>query len=386
MVQRIGLVGCGVISDIYLTNAALFRDIIFTACADARPEAAEARAKAYGIQALTLDALYASPDVDIVLNLTNPEAHAAVSLKALRSGKHVYTEKPLATRIEDGRAIVEAAAARGLRVGSAPDTILGIGVQTARRMIDDGTVGMPISGVATIMSRGMEHWHPAPAYYFQPGGGPVLDMGPYYIGALVALLGPVARVTAVGRVGLAERVVTAEGPNAGQRIRPEVPTTIHAILEFEQGAQITLLASWDVWKHAHTPIEIHGETASIRVPDPNFFGGSVDLASDRDDWRANPTSGNRYGVANYPADKPVHANYRGLGLAEMANAIENGRPHRVNGEWAFHVLDVMLAILRSAEAGTAVAVDSRCERPEALGADEADALLADWSGDAFRRA
>ncbi|WP_062207559.1 Gfo/Idh/MocA family protein [Aureimonas sp. AU12] len=376
MVQRIGLVGCGVISDIYLTNAALFRDIAFTACADARPEAARARAETYGITALTLDDLYASPEVDIVLNLTNPEAHAAVSMQALESGKHVYTEKPLATRLEDGRAIVELAAAKGLRVGSAPDTILGIGLQTARRMIDDGTVGTPISGVATIMSRGMEHWHPAPAYYFQPGGGPVLDMGPYYIGALVALLGPVAKVTASGRIGLDERVVTAAGPNVGQRIRPEVPTTIHALLEFQSGTRIALLASWDVWKHGHTPIEIHGGTASLRVPDPNFFGGTVEIARDRDHWEATPTTGNFYGVPNYPAAKPIHANYRGLGLADMAAAIEAGRPHRANSDWAFHILDVMLAILRSAESERAVVVDSRCERPAALSVAEADALLA----------
>lgn len=375
MVQRIGLVGCGVISDIYLTNAALFRDIAFTACADARAEAAEARAATYGIRAMSLDALYASPDVDIVLNLTNPESHAAVSLAALEAGKHVYTEKPLATRLEDGRAIVELAREKGLRVGSAPDTILGIGLQTARRMIDDGTVGTPISGVATIMSRGMEHWHPAPAYYFQPGGGPVLDMGPYYVGALVALLGPVASVTAVGRVGLPERVVTAAGPNVGQRIRPEVPTTIHAILQFETGAQIALLASWDVWKHGQTPIEIHGETASIRVPDPNFFGGAVERAETRDEWQVTSTADNRFGVANYPAAKPLYANYRGLGLAEMAAAIEAGRPHRVNGEWAFHVLDVMLGILRSAETGERVPIASRCERPEALSVAEAEALL-----------
>ncbi|WP_279482419.1 Gfo/Idh/MocA family oxidoreductase [Aureimonas sp. SK2] len=375
MVQRIGLIGCGVISDIYLRNAALFRDIRFTACADMRAEAAEARAAQYGLRAMSPDELYASSEVDIVLNLTNPEAHAAVSLQALDAGKHVYTEKPLATSRADGEAIVAKAREKGLQVGSAPDTILGPGLQTCRRMIDDGTVGPVISGVATIMSRGMEHWHPAPAYYFQPGGGPVLDMGPYYIGALVTLLGPVAQVTAVGRVGLAERVVTAEGPNVGQRIRVEVPTTVHAVLGFESGAQVTLLASWDVWKHAHAPIELHGETASLRVPDPNFFGGRVERAVDRDSWTGADMADRFYGRANYPAAKPIHANYRGLGLAEMANAIEGAREPRVGGAWAFHILDVMLAILRSAEEGRGLAVASRCARPEALTDDEALSLL-----------
>ncbi len=375
MVQRIGLVGCGVISDIYLRNAALFRDIRFTACADMRGEAAEARAAQYGLKALSLNDLYASDEVDVVLNLTNPEAHAEVSLRALQSGKHVYTEKPLATSLEDGRAIVEASKSKGLQVGSAPDTILGPGLQSCRRLIDDGTVGPVISGVATIMSHGMEHWHPAPAYYFRPGGGPFLDMGPYYIGALVTLLGPVAKVTAVGRIGLRERVVTAEGPNVGQRIAVEVPTTVHAVLSFESGAQVTLLASWDVWKHAHLPIELHGETASLRVPDPNFFGGRIERAHDRDEWRTSETAERFFGRVNYPLAKPLHANYRGLGLAEMARAIETGRTCRVNGEWAFHILDVMLAILRSAEEERAVGIASRCERPEALSDEEALTLL-----------
>lgn len=386
MVQRIGLVGCGVISDIYLRNAALFEDIVFTACADARPEAARTRGQQYGLKALDLDALYASPEVDIVLNLTNPEAHAAVSLRALEAGKHVYTEKPLATRLGDGRAILDLAAANGLRVGSAPDTILGIGLQTARAMVDDGTLGRPISGVATIMSRGMEHWHPAPAYYFQPGGGPVLDMGPYYIGALVALLGPIRKVIASGGIGIAERVVTAAGPNLGSRITPEIPTTIHALLEFESGTRIALLASWDVWKHGHTPIEIHGENASIRVPDPNFFGGAVELATDREHWHATNTDGNFYGVPNYPFDKPVYANYRGLGLAEMASAIEAGRPHRANGEWAFHILDVMLSILQAVEEERAITVASRCERPEALTPEAASALLTEAKAGTLRQA
>jgi predicted dehydrogenase len=379
VVQRIGLVGSGYIADIYLRNAALFRDIRFTACADMRPEAAEARATQYGLAALSAQELYDSDEVDIVLNLTNPEAHAAVSLAALSSGKHVYTEKPLATTLEDGQAIVAAAANAGLRVGSAPDTVLGVGLQTARQLVDDGSLGLPISGVATVMSRGMEHWHPAPAYYFQPGGGPVLDMGPYYIGALTALLGPIEAVTASGRVGLPERVVTAAGPNLGQRIRPQVPTTVHAILRFQSGAQITLLASWDVWKHGQTPIEIHGEQASIRVPDPNFFAGTVEVATERELWRARETPPHPLTQPNFPLEKPIHANYRGLGLAEMAQAIEAGRAPRVGGEWAFHILDVMMAILRSVDEERTVEVASRCERPAAFPPEESRTLLAEGS-------
>ncbi|WP_152046302.1 Gfo/Idh/MocA family protein [Aureimonas psammosilenae] len=375
MVQRIGLVGCGVISGIYLHNASLFRDITFTACADMRPESAKARADEYGIRALTLDELYRSEEVDIVLNLTNPEAHAEVALKALEAGKHVYGEKPLATSLADGQAIMDLAARHGLRVGSAPDTILGPGIQTCRRLVEDGTLGHVMSGVASIMSRGMENWHPAPAYYFRAGGGPVLDMGPYYISTLVTLLGPVSKVTAGGRIGLAERVVTAEGPNVGQRIVPEVPTTIHAILTFASGAQVTLLASWDVWNHGHRPIELHGENASLRVPDPNFMDGPVEIATTREDWEKVDTGNSLYSVLNYPFAAPKYANYRGLGLADMASGIETGRPHRADGALAFHTLDVMLSILQAAEEERTVSIRSTCPTPAPLSLEEAVALL-----------
>ncbi|WP_062017395.1 Gfo/Idh/MocA family protein [Aureimonas sp. AU4] len=386
MVQRIGLVGCGVISDIYLTNAALFRDIRFTAVADARPEAAEARAKTYGLKALTLDELYESPDVDIVLNLTNPDAHAEVSLRALRAGKHVYGEKPLATTLEDGEAIMKLAEEKGLRVGSAPDTVLGAGTQTARRLMEDGTVGRTLSGVATIMSRGMEHWHPAPAFYFKPGGGPVLDMGPYYLSALVTLLGPIEQVVAMGQIGLAERTVTANGPNVGQVIPVTTPTTFHALLGFRSGAQVTLLASFDVWKHGMTPIELYGTGASIRVPDPNFFGGTIEIADNRDTWSPIEAGEERLTELNYPAASPRYANYRGLGLAEMAAAIEAGRPHRASGELALHVLEAMLGILQSAETGQPVRLRHDCRQPEALTPDDRRALLSNDQRDARRTA
>jgi predicted dehydrogenase len=386
MVQRIGLVGCGVISDIYLTNAALFRDIRFTAVADARPEAAEARAQTYGLKALSLDELYESPDVDIVLNLTNPDAHAEVSLRALRAGKHVYGEKPLATTLEDGEAIMRLADEKGLRVGTAPDTVLGAGTQTARRLMEDGTVGRTLSGVATIMSRGMEHWHPAPAFYFKPGGGPVLDMGPYYLSALVTLLGPIDQVIAMGQIGLPERTVTAEGPNVGQVIPVTTPTTFHALLGFRSGAQVTLLASFDVWKHGMTPIELYGTGASIRVPDPNFFGGTIEIADNRETWNPVEAGDERMTVLNYPPAAPRYANYRGLGLAEMAAAIEAGRPHRASGELGLHVLEAMLGILRSAETGEVVRLRHDCRQPAAFTPDERRALLSDGERSARRTA
>lgn len=376
MVQRVGVIGCGVISDIYLRNAPLFKDFSIIACADMRPEAAQAKAKEYGIRAMSLDDIYASDEIDIVLNLTNPEAHATVLLRALEAGKHVYTEKPLATSLSDGQRILDFARAGHRYVGCAPDTVLGAGVQTARECLMDDTVGEVMSGVATIMSRGMEDWHPNPAFYFQQGGGPVLDMGPYYIATLVTLLGPVSRVNASGRIGLSERVVTAEGPHQHSRIAVEVPTTIHANLTFASGAQIAFLLSWDVCRHGHTPIELHGENASLRVPDPNFFGGELAIASRGEDWKSVDMQDKAFGLPNDPSDAPVHANYRGLGLADMAAAIEAGRPPRTNVEMAHHTLDVMLGILRAVEEDHSVVIQSSCEKPDALSDEDARALMA----------
>ena len=230
--------------------------------------------------------LLKSDDVDIVLNLTIPEAHAEVSLQALEAGKHVYSEKPLATTVADGVAIVAAAKARGLRVGAAPDTVLGAGVQEARALIDAGAIGKPLTGLAAVMSHGMEHWHPNPGFFFRPGAGPVFDMGPYYLSALVTLLGPVASVQATGQIGFEERIVTTpSSPVRGQSIKVETLTNVHALLDFASGAHVTFLASWDVWKHGMPPIELHGQKASLRLPDPNWFGGDLLIAGQDEDWR-----------------------------------------------------------------------------------------------------
>jgi predicted dehydrogenase len=290
---RVGVVGCGNISDIYLKNAPRFHDIVVTACADLGPEAAKRQAERYAIDALSVEDLLKSDDVDIVLNLTIPEAHAEVSLKALEAGKHVYSEKPLATAVADGAAIMAAAQAKGLRVGAAPDTVLGASVREARALIDGGAIGKPLSGLAAVMSHGMERWLPNPGFFFRPGAGPVFDMGPYYLSALVTLLGPVASVLATGQIGFAERVVTTPGsPAMGQSIKVETLTNVHALLDFASGAHVTFLASWDVWKHSIPPIELHGQKASLRLPDPNWFGGDLLIAGRDEDWRTIRTDGN----------------------------------------------------------------------------------------------
>ncbi len=374
--MRIGLVGCGNISDIYLQNGPRFRDIVFTACADLSADAANRQAERYAIDGRGVNDLLKSDDVDIVLNLTIPEAHAEVSLQAIEAGKHVFSEKPLATAVADGAAIVAAAEARGLRLGAAPDTVLGAGVQEARALIDAGAIGKPLTGLAAVMSHGMEHWHPNPGFFFRPGAGPVFDMGPYYLSALVTLLGPVASVQAAGQIGFAERTVTTPGSSMhGQSIKVETLTNVHALLDFASGAHVTFLASWDVWKHGVPPIELHGQKASLRLPDPNWFGGDLLIAGKSEDWRTIRTDGKTFGVKNWPTGAPKIANDRGLGLAEMARAIVEQRPHRANGSIALHVLAVMAGILEAAAECRRVAISPACEQPDPLREADAKGLL-----------
>ena len=386
MTLRAGLVGCGFISDIYLTNLAKFRDVAVVACADRAPEAAARQAARYGLDPRPVAELLRADDIDLVLNLTTPDAHAEVSLAAIEAGKSVYSEKPLAARFADGERIVAAAKAKGVAVGAAPDTVLGPGYQEARALIDSGAIGRPLSALAAVMSHGYEHWHPSPAFYYQPGGGPLLDMGPYYLSALASLLGPVAEVQALGQIGFAERIVTTPGsPNLGQKIRVETLTSVQALLSFANGAQATLLASFDVWRHGLAPIELHGETASLRLPDPNFFAGDLAIAVGREDWRAVPLSHRLLGAANWPADKPKQSNWRGLGIADLARAVIDKREPRASGAFGLHVLAAMDAILSAAVERKAISVTAPFTQPAALG----DAEIAQWlkpeAGEALAR-
>jgi predicted dehydrogenase len=375
MTLGIGLIGCGNISDVYIINAALFRDIRFVAVSDIKLDAAKAKGAKYDLPAMTPRELLKREDVDLVLNLTVPAAHADVSLAVIEAGKHVYTEKPLATSLKDGKAIIKAAARKGVAVGASPDTVLGAGIQTARRMIDAGEAGDIVTGTAAVLSHGMENWHPNPTFFFKPGGGPVLDMGPYYLSTLVNLLGPVESVAATGRMGFRQRTVTAEGPMKGKRIKVEVLTTVNALLSFASGATGVLMMSWDVWRHGQLPLELHGTRASLRLPDPNFFGGFVEISEAGKDWRRIDTASETYGRPNWPpADKRI-ANYRGLGLAEMAAAIAKRREPRASGAVALHVLDVMVSVLSAAETGKRVNVKSPCRRPPPLTEEQGTALL-----------
>ncbi|GAA1890007.1 Gfo/Idh/MocA family protein [Asanoa iriomotensis] len=347
--MRIGVVGCGKISGIYFKNLNNLPNTQVVRCADLDVERAKAVAAEHGVPAAgTVEELLADDTVELVVNLTIPVAHVEVGLAAVRAGKHVYAEKPLALTAADGRLLIEEAAQAGVRVGSAPDTFLGAGVQTVRALLDEGAIGTPLSGAVFMLSPGHERWHPAPDFYYQPGGGPLFDMGPYYLTALVNLLGPVAAVSAVAGSGFPTRRTPA-----GREIPVSVPTHVNAVLEFAGGATVTAVFSFDV-PASTIPhgIELYGSTGTVVLDDPNHFGGPV-LLRGRDDagWREEPLR------------TPWSADSRGLGVAEMVAAISSGRDHRASGALAFHVLDVMETIHVAAERGVRLPVGSTASRP-----------------------
>lgn len=370
----VGVIGCGNISAAYFTLAPLFKGIEMRAGADLNLDVAQARAKEFGVRAETVEGLLAADDIDIIVNLTIPAAHYDVSKGILDAGKHVYSEKPFVLSVKEGLDLKKRADKKGLRVGSAPDTFLGGAHQLARHLVDSGKVGKITSGTCYVMSHGMEHWHPNPDFFFQPGGGPVLDIGPYYITNLVQLLGPVKRVAALATTPAPERTITSK-PRYGEKIKVTTPTTIHALLEFENGATITFNASWDVWKHGHAPIELYGEEGTIFVPDPNFFGGEVQFTNRVDPVKKLPKWEHAFSVPNQQHAQGMLANYRASGLADMAQAIAENRPHRCSLDLSLHVVDIMTGILRSGETGKFVDMQTTCERPEALSPRDAKAML-----------
>tara|TARA_R110002020_G_scaffold276136_2_gene491451 strand:- start:6996 stop:8141 length:1146 start_codon:yes stop_codon:yes gene_type:complete len=373
-VLGVGIIGCGNISTSYLKLAPLFKGIEVRACADINADAAKTRADEYGIRAESVEGLLAASDIDMVVNLTVPAVHYAVSAQVLDAGKHVYSEKPFVLSVEEGRDLAERAAKQGVRVGSAPDTFLGGAHQLARHLVDTGAAGRITGGTCHVLSPGMEHWHPNPDFFFKPGGGPILDLGPYYISNLVQLIGPVVRVAAMTSVPSPERKITSE-PRFGEMIKVETPTTVHAVLEFAIGALVTLGASWDVKTHGHRPMELYGTDASLIVPDPNFFGGKVELIGSDGKEGELPAWDHPFSVPNQEHKQGMMANYRTAGLADMAVAILEDRPHRCSLEFALHVVDVMTAILHSGETGEFIRPSTSCEQPAPLGIEEAAALL-----------
>ena len=373
----VGIMGAGNISAAYLRLAPLFKGLEIRAVADILPEAAKRRADEFGVAAQTPDELLKNSEIDVIVNLTIPATHYKVSSDIVSAGKHAYSEKPFVLTVEEGLALKKAADERGLKVGSAPDTFLGGVHQQAREIIDSGKLGKIMSGTTHVMSRGMEHWHPNPDFFFQPGGGPILDLGPYYISDLVHLLGPVARVTAFTNSAKSHRTVTT--PNVamtGKKIKVGTPTTIHGILEFESGAIITVGASWDVFSHGHHNIELYGTDGSVFVPDPNFFGGDVFVTDQTGSRNKVEPWDHPFGKANQTGGDGVpRANYRTAGLADMIQSIDKKRAARCGLDLALHVVEVMTSLLKAGETGKVVTLTTTCERPKALKPKDALALL-----------
>ena len=342
--MNVGIVGCGVISATYLEN---LRDrypwIHVAACTDAFEEKAQERAKAFAIRAVSYDEIMEAKDIDLILNLTNPQQHAAVSCDALSHGKHVYSEKPLALSVEEGKKMIDLSAKTGMKIGCAPDMFLGGGVQTLYSALRDGLIGDPVAATAGWSSRGHERWHTNPAFYYQPGGGPVLDMGPYYVTALVGAFGSVRRVAGMSRRTFETRTITAPCPLNGTQIPVDVDTHYQAVLEFENGAVVSLLLSFDLWTNSIPRIEIYGTEGTLIGPDPNTLEGSPMIRG------RNDLSFRALSLVN-----EYTGNVRGLGLAQMCDAIEHGTEICANGELALHVLDVLLAVEKACHDGITV--------------------------------
>ncbi|ARO30122.1 oxidoreductase protein [Rhizobium sp. NXC14] len=359
----IGIIGCGNISGAYLTAMASFPILDIRGVADLNPDLAEAKAREFNVPAKTVEELFADAKVEIIVNLTIPKAHVAVALQALEAGKHTYSEKPLGINFAEGNKLAEVARARNLRIGAAPDTFLGGGHQTARALIDQGVIGQLVGGSATFMCPGHERWHPNPAFYYEVGGGPMLDMGPYYITDLVNLLGPVSQVAGFATTPQTERLVTSE-PRNGERIPVHVPTHVAGMMAFANGAVVQVVMSFDVAGHKHVPLEVYGTEGTLIVPDPNKFGGPVEYLKKGGAFEDQPVT------APY-----AEGNFRSLGVADMAHAIRSNRPHRANGDLALHVLEVMEAFHTASETGRTVTITTAVERPAPLSESIVDGRL-----------
>lgn len=354
---KIGFVGCGDVLDMYMSSAKAFPGLHVAAVTDKNPISLKARSEQFSIPAMSFEDLLARADIEFLVNLTPPRAHFETTTAMLAAGKHVYSEKPLGVTLGEAQTLIETAKRYGRTLGSAPDTLLGAGHRLAQTLLRDGAIGQIVSASAVFMTHGMEHWHPAPHNYFQPGGGPVFDIGPYYVGALVRMLGNVAKVSAVSHIGFRERVVAAEGPNHGQVIAVGTPTTYHALLVFSSGVKASLTMSWDVWHHGRGPeIEVYGTEGTLVVPDPNMFGG-VNIQRHPDGHETAFDSGEMpLGAPHWRvkekyrlSEAKLLSNYRMAGAADLVDAVKTGREPFASPSLALHVIDVIESIIRSAE-------------------------------------
>jgi predicted dehydrogenase len=352
---KVGIIGCGAISNQYLDNAKKYPILNVVALADLDLDRAKSQAAKYGIaKACTVEELIADPSIEVSLNLTIPAAHVPISLQSLEAGKHTFSEKPLGVTRDEGRKLVDAAANKGLRVGCAPDTFLGAGIQTARKLIDDGAIGKPVAFTAFWLSRGHEHWHPSPEFFYEPGGGPMFDMGPYYITALMQMFGPIRRVNAFTSIAIPERTILSK-PKFGKRVVGQTPDHYSCSMEFENGVIGTLVTSFATRAASYDgkfPIHVFGDAGAIKMPDPNYFDGPVMYCKfgEKDEYEEVPhTFVTGYG--------------RAIGLADMASAIRNKRPHRCSLDQSFGVLDAMQGFMDSSVTGQAIMMTPGYVRP-----------------------
>ena len=348
------MIGCGNIAPLYARTLAELGWVQLASVADGMADRAEMFAAKFGADAVTVDSMLADTSLDAIVNLTPANAHAAVTRSILEAGKHAFSEKPLGVNFADGQSLVALAAERGLRLGCAPDTFLGAGLQAAREAIDRGAIGEPLAANAFMLGFGPEWWHPNPEIFYGPGAGPLFDMGPYYLTALTHLLGPARSAMGSARIAMTDRVIHAKG-RVGEVVKATVPTHVSAILEFVSGPVATLVTSFDVKATRYRNIEIYGSEATLSVPDPNTFGGPLMVRGILgDDWR------------EISLPKPNIAQQRGIGLADMLSAHTAGRPHRASGDLALHVLELMTSIVRSSEEGRRIDLTTTCERPAPL--------------------
>ena len=364
--MRVGIIGCGNISETYFECQNLFNNFNVVACADINIEAAKKSAEKYNVNAFSVDDILANEDVDLIINLTIPAAHKEIIMKSLNAGKHCFSEKPLAMSFSEGLEISDLANSKNLYVGCAPDTFLGAAGQKARSLIEDNSIGNVVLGTFNLMSHGMEHWHPNPDFFFKPGAGPVFDVGVYYITQLVNLIGPIKSISSLSGTATPERIITSE-PRNGEKIKVETPTTLMGTLEFHNNAKIQFFCSWDVWKHKHSTIELYGLEGSMIVPDPNFFSGDILISHKEEDWQIINNDKMLLGIPNKTDNNGSKiANYRGIGLSDMIDAIHNQRQSRCSLDLAVHVLEAMEGIIKSSDDRVNYHMQTKPNQPDFL--------------------
>jgi len=372
--MKVGIIGCGNISETYFNCQKIFNNFEIIACADVNNEFAIKSAEQFNVKALSVDDILSNKEIGLIINLTIPSAHKEIIVKSLNAGKHCFSEKPLAMNMEEGLEIQKLSSEKKLYVGCAPDTFLGAAGQNARKLIEEDKIGKVVLGTFNLMSHGMEHWHPNPDFFFKPGAGPVFDVGVYYLTQLINLIGPVKSISSISGTATPERIITSE-PRNGEKIVVETPTTLMGSLEFHNNAKIQFFCSWDVWKHKHSTIELYGLEGSMIVPDPNFFSGNILLSKKDEDWQIINNDSMLLGIPNKTDnDGSKIANYRGIGLSDMIEAINNQRQARCSLDLAMHVLEVMEGIITSSELNEVYDLKSKPIQPQFLDETEIERL------------